>query len=100
MNEKHESAFSRRSLLKRGIWTLTGVAMTSLTGTKTFATDTKIAKSTVQYEDVAKNKGADCDDCLQFIPGKTATGPGTCKIVEGAISPHGHCVAFTPKPKN
>jgi hypothetical protein len=99
MNEHHPSAVSRRSLLKRGLCTLTGVAITSLTGTKTFAADTKIAKATVQYEDVAKNKGADCDDCIQFIPGKTATAPGTCKIVEGAINPHGHCLAFSPKPK-
>jgi len=99
VDQNHQSALSRRALLKHGICTLTGVAITSLTGTKTFAADAKIAKSTVQYEDVAKNKGADCDDCIQFIPGKTATASGTCKIVEGAINPHGHCLAFSPKPK-
>jgi hypothetical protein len=23
---------------------------------------------------------------------------GSCKVVAGAISPHGYCLAFTPKP--
>ena len=38
-------------------------------------------------------------DCAQVVPGKTAKDNGTCKIVEGTINPHGHCIAFTPKPK-
>jgi hypothetical protein len=42
-------------------------------------------------------EGKDCDDCSQFVPGATPDAPGTCRIVEGAISPHGHCIAFTPK---
>jgi hypothetical protein len=99
MDENRHGAVSRRSLLKHGIFTLTGIAVASLAATKTLAADNKVAKSAVQYEDVAKKEGADCDDCIQFIPGKTATAPGSCKIVEGAINPHGHCIAFTPKPK-
>jgi hypothetical protein len=31
------------------------------------------------------------------MPGKTAHALGTCKIVDGEISPHGHCIAFTPR---
>ena len=49
--------------------------------------------------DAGEDEGKDCDDCSQFVPGETATDLGTCKIVEGAINPHGHCFAFTPKPK-
>jgi hypothetical protein len=36
---------------------------------------------------------------VQFIPGKTPKVMGMCKIVEGEINPHGHCIAFTSKPK-
>ena len=72
--------------------------MASLAATKTLAADNKLAKSAVQYEDLAKKEGTDCANCSQFIPGKTATAMGTCKIVEGEINPRGHCIAFTPKP--
>jgi hypothetical protein len=99
MDENHDNAVSRRTLLKHGVFTLTGIAMASLAGAKTWAADNKLAKSAVQYEDLAKKEGTDCDDCIQFIPGKTATAMGTCKIVEGEINPHGHCIAFTPKPR-
>ena len=43
--------------------------------------------------------GKDCDDCMHYIAPATARDPATCRIVDGAISPHGHCIAFTPKPK-
>jgi hypothetical protein len=89
---------SRRSVIKSGIRALAGIAIVLLSVTKTLAAETKLAKSAVQYEDVGKRQGADCDDCVQFIPGTATNAMGTCKIVEGAISPHGHCIAFTPKP--
>src|ERR1700686_1839253 len=98
MHENQRGGISRRSLVKRGICALTGIAIASLAGTRALAAD-KLAKSAVQYEDLAKKEGTQCDDCVQFIPGKTATAMGTRKIVEGEINPHGHCIAFTPKPK-
>jgi hypothetical protein len=98
MTENQPDKVSRRALIKNSIRALAGIAVVSLTGPNTLAAETKLAKSVVQYEDVGKQKDADCDDCAQFIPGKTANALGTCKIVEGEISPHGHCVAFTPKP--
>jgi hypothetical protein len=60
----------------------------------------KLAQSTVQYVAIGNVPHMDCDDCIQFVPGKTAKDKGLCKIVEGEIDPHGHCVAFSPKPKN
>lgn len=33
---------------------------------------------------------------MQFIPGESSAN-GTCKIVEGSISPKGWCMNFTPK---
>jgi hypothetical protein len=35
--------------------------------------------------------------CMQFIPGKTPTADGTCKVVQGSISPKGWCMFFTAK---
>jgi hypothetical protein len=99
MNNQQSAGVTRRSIVKGGVCALTGIAMASLTRTGTLAAETKLAKSVVQYEEVARQKGADCDDCAQFIPGKTANALGTCKLVEGEINPHGHCIAFTPKPK-
>ena len=57
----------------------------------------QLSKADVQYRD-RPNEGKDCDDCIQFIPGPTAKAAGSCKVVAGAISPHGYCLAFTPKP--
>ena len=99
MHKNRLPGISRRSLVKRAICALTSIAVVSLAGTKVLAANKKLAKSAVQYEDRAKQEGKDCDDCIQFIPGKTATAVGTCKIVEGDINPHGHCIAFTPKPR-
>jgi hypothetical protein len=98
MSENQPDKVSRRALIKSSIRALAGIAIVSLTVPKTLSAETKLTKSVVQYEDVGKQKGADCDDCVHFIPGKTANASGTCKIVEGEINPHGHCIAFTPKP--
>ena len=81
MHENQHIGVSRRSLVKRGLCALSGIAIASLAGTKAFAADKKLAKSAVQYEDLAKKEGTQCDDCVQFIPGKTATAMGTRKIV-------------------
>lgn len=59
----------------------------------------KLAKDAVKYVDKGDVPGKDCDDCLQYVAPASARAPATCRIVEGPISPHGHCVAFTPKPK-
>jgi hypothetical protein len=98
MDEIQHSERSRRTAIKSSLGVLAGIAIVSFTVTKTSAAEQKLAKSVVQYEDVGKQKDADCDDCAQFIPGKSAIAMGSCKIVEGEISPHGHCIAFTAKP--
>ena len=69
---------------------LTGVAFAAT------AQQVKLAKAAVQYQDVGNSPGKDCDDCMHYIAGKDPKGMGTCKIVEGDIAPHGHCLAFTP----
>ena len=99
MDHEQPPGFSRRSVVKGGVCALTAIAIASLTTTRMAAAETKLAKSTVQYVDAGTEEGKDCDDCIQFNPGKTPKAMGTCKIVEGEINPHGHCIAFTPKSK-
>jgi phosphoribosylformylglycinamidine (FGAM) synthase-like amidotransferase family enzyme len=99
MDQVQFDGLSRRVALQRGLGAITGAALAGVAGTSARAAETKLAKSAVQYVDAGKDEGKDCDDCSQFVPGKTAKANGSCKLVEGVINPHGHCIAFTPKPK-
>ena len=99
MNQDKGEGVSRRDAVQRAIGAIAGVAMVSLTGAEAWAAETKLAKSAVKYVDASKDEGKDCDDCIQFVSGKTAKANGTCRLVEGEINPHGHCIAFSPKPK-
>jgi hypothetical protein len=89
---------SRRSLLKRAAF-LAGVAtIPLLADTRGALAGGKLAKADVKYQD-KPDAGNDCDDCLHFIPGANPKANGRCKVVDGAISPHGYCIAFNRKPK-
>ena len=55
----------------------------------------KATKQAMQYQEQPKN-GQKCADCLQFVPAKQGAN-GTCKVVEGPISPNGWCAAFVKK---
>ena len=90
----------RRDALRGGFGAVAAVAMVWLTPRSVFAAYDKVSKAAVQYTDTGNVAGKDCDDCSQFLPGKSVKDLGTCKIVDGDISPHGHCLAFTPKPKS
>jgi hypothetical protein len=57
------------------------------------ADDQKVPQSAVQYQD-KPNGDKRCAKCASFIPGPS-DGNGTCKIVSGAISPNGYCIAFS-----
>lgn len=88
-----------RRLLMRGAALLPVAAIVALLAPPRGAIAAKLSKADVKYQD-KPNAGNDCDDCIQFIPGATRTAAGTCKVVEGAISRQGYCLAFTPKPKH
>lgn len=91
---------SRRSLLKKALAVMAGLgALPLLESIRHARAAGKLTKAEVKYQD-KPNAGKDCDDCLQFIAGATPKAGGTCKVVEGVISPHGYCIAFTPKPKH
>jgi hypothetical protein len=56
----------------------------------------KGSKTQFKYQDTPKN-GQQCSGCTFFIAGKTSTASGTCKIVQGDISPKGWCQAWSKK---
>lgn len=88
-----EKKISRRAVLK-GAVTLAGATIgSSLLVNNASA---KVPKAAMHYRDHPKN-GDECSTCIQFIPGSSPTAMGTCKLVEGSISPHGYCVAYSRK---
>jgi hypothetical protein len=81
---------SRRDILKAAP---AGLALLALAGSLTprvAAAQQKVAQAMVQYQDKPKD-GHQCSGCSNFIA------PGSCKVVTGAISPHGWCSIWTPK---
>ncbi|MEO5828958.1 MAG: high-potential iron-sulfur protein [Rhodanobacter sp.] len=90
---------SRRTLIRSGI-TIAAVGAVAATGLlkagAARAQAAKASQSVAMYQ--ATPHGADqCDNCIHFIPGKTPTDKGTCKVVEGDIAPKGWCVMYARK---
>lgn len=90
---------SRRTLLRRGI-TIAAVGAVASTGLlkagPARAQAGKASQAVAMYQ--ATPHGADqCDNCIHFIPGKTPKDAGTCKVVEGNVSPQGWCVMYARK---
>jgi hypothetical protein len=98
MDQDKATCASRRDALKLGLSAGVGTAIVVMTGSA-FAAPNKLSKESVKYTDSGNVEGKDCDDCSQYVPGTSAKDPASCEIVEGSINPHGHCIAFSPKPK-
>ena len=87
---------SRRTLIRSGI-TVAAVAATGLLKTTPArAQATKASQAVAMYQATPHGKDQ-CDNCIHFIPGKTPTANGTCKVVDGVISPKGWCVMYARK---
>ena len=86
---------SRRRFLK-GSALLASIAVASVTGAMSKPAYAGVTKASVRYRDKPNGK-AECSNCIQFVPGASAKANGTCKIVDGVISPHGWCVAYSAK---
>ena len=88
---------SRRRLFRQGAVIASGAALGGLMlKVKAPAQGSKVSQAVAKYQD--KPHGTQqCDGCAQFIPGKSTSANGECKIVEGSISPKGWCMFFTPK---
>lgn len=68
-------------------------ALAGLLAGRASADAAKSSQASMQYQPTPKN-GKHCSGCNFFIPGDSATANGTCKIVDGSISPNGWCIAF------
>ncbi len=91
MADDRRKRISRRSVLK-GAAILAGLAAIPL-GVEAAGS---VSKAAMQYQDHPKGD-QECSNCLQFIPGKSASATGQCKIVAGPISPKGWCIAYAKK---
>lgn len=92
MADDRSKQMNRRAVLK-GAMLLAGLAAIPLT---VEAAGTA-SKASMQYQDHPKGN-QECSTCLQFIPGKSASAMGQCKVVAGPISPKGWCIAYAKKP--
>ncbi len=75
------------------------IVLPALAGAMLSATTAAQAKgSQAQFKYQSKpNNGHKCSGCSFFIPGKPTTANGSCKLVDGAISPNGWCTAWAGK---
>lgn len=88
---------SRRRLFRQGAVIASGAALGGLMlEVKAPAQGGKVSKTVAKYQETPHGT-QQCDGCMQYIPGKAASANGTCKIVEGSISPKGWCTFFTAK---
>jgi High potential iron-sulfur protein. len=89
---------SRRTLLKTGatIAVIGAVAATGILKSAPARAQAKASKATMMYMSTPHGKDQ-CDNCIHFMPGKTAKSDGACKIVDGSISPNAWCVAYARK---
>ncbi|MBW8758163.1 MAG: hypothetical protein JF586_11195 [Burkholderiales bacterium] len=96
MDDRTTRPLTRRHALRHTAALGVGAAVAWLAATPV-AAQAKLAKDAVKYVDKGDVPGKDCDDCRHYLAPAKADGPASCRLVEGAISPHGHCAAFTPR---
>ena len=87
----HQPKLSRRVVLKRAALLAGTVVTASVLPAKSALAQQKVSKEAMKYQE-KPNGDKQCSNCLQFIP------PGSCKVVEGTISPNGYCLAWVKKP--
>lgn len=91
MNDK--SIQSRRNVLRLGGMALAMIPVIA------FAAKNEGIRKSMQYQDTPKGDQR-CGTCAQFVPGKSPTDAGGCKVYPGdtEISPNGWCIAYAKKP--
>ncbi len=87
---------ARRTLFLRSAGLLAAFAAAPMLARTAAAQAAKMTKAVAKYQDTPHN-GQACDQCMHFVPGKTASARGSCKVVEGDIAPKGWCIAFAKK---
>jgi hypothetical protein len=85
--------------LSRRAFVAGAIVLPALAGMVLAGTSTAQAKGTqaaFKYQSTP-NGGKKCSQCTFYIAGSSATANGTCKIVDGTISPNGWCSAWAAK---
>jgi high potential iron-sulfur protein len=83
----------RRTFLKGAIL-LPGLA--GLLTAAAAADSSKASQASMHYQSTP-NGSKQCSGCQFFIPAQDPKANGTCKIVDGSISPTGYCIGYTAK---
>ena len=80
---------SRRAMLKLGVVTLAAIPVVAL------AAKNDGMRTSMKYKDTPEGDKR-CDNCVQWVPGKTPKDLGGCKLFPGdtEVSPGGWCVAW------
>ena len=96
---KNEITSGRRRFVKIGGATMMAIPLAIWTRQSLSATNAAM-RSSLKYQDKPNGDKA-CAGCLQFVPGKSATSLGGCKLMPGdtEIAPTGYCTAWVAKPK-
>lgn len=96
---KSRTSTTRRDFVRIGGALMVAIPIIAASANASAATNAAM-RTALKYQD-QPNDGKDCAGCMQFVPGKSATAPGGCKILPGdtEISPKGYCTAWTAKPK-
>lgn len=71
-------------------------ALAGLILAETTTAQAKGSQAQFKYQGTPKN-GQKCSTCTQYVPGSSPSKNGTCKIVDGSISPNGWCIAYQAK---
>ena len=88
---------SRRRLIRQGAVIASAAALGGLIlKEQAPAQGGKVSQAIAKYQNTPHGT-QECDGCMQYVPGKTPSANGTCKIVEGSISPKAWCMFFAPK---
>ncbi len=85
--------------LTRAVFVKRAIVLPALAGLLAAATvraEAKGTKAQFKYQ-TSPNNGHKCSACSFFVAGSSPTAAGSCKIVDGSISPNGWCTAFAPK---
>ena len=71
-------------------------ALAGLLLAETTGAQAKGSQAQFKYQKTPNN-GHKCSQCTFYVPGSSATANGSCKIVDGSISPNGWCTAWAAK---
>jgi hypothetical protein len=89
---------SRRDMTRRSFVAKVVVlpALAGLLFAETTNAQAKGSQAQFKYQKTPHN-GQKCSQCTFFIAGSSPTANGSCKLVDGTISPNGWCTAWSAK---